>query len=188
MITVDDVIAIILRCKYIAAQNMYAELCNSDNPDYDNHHKMISAWLTCGEVWYATDVYNKIPCCFSLPKDVDHELHDFQEADDLQESVYPASQPISERWVFPNELSSLDVDENNWWAGRVSEITEEGMVYIVVARNYTGYRKNTETVISIPLSILEFISFSGESPTLDMFLYLSRNKSGQSVIVKNKRN
>lgn len=187
MITVDNVIDYILSCKYIAAKNIYSELINSDNPDYSNHHKIVSIWLECGEVRYATDVYNKIPCCFKVPETVVHELHDFQEADDLQTSVYPASQPISDRWVFPDELKAVDADTSFWAPGRVIEISQS-LVHIVYVCNYTGYRKCTERVMLVSDSEREFTAISGELPTLDMFLYLSRNKSGQSVIVKNKRN
>lgn len=177
---IDHILSLMMRGRPVAAMREYDNLLLSESPLFAEHHKIVLTWLECGEVSKALFTYNNIPRCFLIDESLTHELMDYEEADRFNVSVYPANQPMRERWVIPPELS----DCKFWAPGRIINIGDN--ITIVFVIDYVPETVCDWKVVVTEISMEEFQESSPVHPYTDMFLYMGRTQDGQLKIVPNK--
>jgi tetratricopeptide (TPR) repeat protein len=99
------------------------------------HVWVVKAWLRFGETRRAREAFDSIPS-FLVDQspaldDLEHELHDAEEAVKLGESVYPSATPMSERWVQPPDVVANHAPDGKplraWYPGRIAAVDETGV-------------------------------------------------------------
>lgn len=136
------------RARFDAARREWAEAIRRVDPDgsrvhetselaLEMHRWVIRNWLRHGEAVEAREALEAIPARWreriSELRFLAQRLGDLEEAVELGESVYPASEPLERRWrerrVVP-EQNADDVALERWYPGRILSANDERVTLV----------------------------------------------------------